>query len=852
MSIWISRLDVRGFQRLSGEFSFGRGLNIIQGENEAGKSTLHDLLLRVLFGFSAAEQRKALGVSRKDKSAPWVGDKYGVLARVAEVGSDVERYIIDWKFDAHTFLVTDAVTGAPERDFASDRSPGERLLGIASGDFEQICCLNQADILAVGSSETLMAALQSAVASTGAGRVAVEGADARLVGVLRGIGARVDTYNPTPAGTWAKLREERSEIEAALVVCRAGREELVGLAQLAGEAQAASTTAQARVLALQQAQLTDELAALTERLQTALSLGATASTAPAGPGAVSAETAGRIEGIRQQLAEVSAEVAGLERAAQESAASVKEAAQLERDARRRAADLSLYEAVDLSAEAVVRDVEPSLRAADQASREPSPESPERDARIAKFRAERLRLVQAAVPPRRPALLLVILTFGLALVLYQRKLRGHEGRVAELLAEFGGRSFDELDSRLLAEDRAMTAWDALVQAHRSRSLAAEEALAGLRADLVAALDGAAVPASVDVMARATGYLQQCQRRRELDQAKFDHSRAERQLAELEGPRRDLDRRREERESWRMKLNGEFAALGIDVTDADAADLAYETVIAETAVADAALKTANAARYQLSGALGQETLAGLEDRVRTAQEKLGDHARRHGDLSADGPSDRADIPRQLAEGQEAASTSQDVAVRLDTELLQKESNLAFPAELEESLDAIDLRLARAEMIKDAVRIAREELVAAASETYRAFAPHLNARLAETLPRITRGRYTEALVDDKLAITVLSAEAGRHISVEQLSRGTRDQVFLVQRLEIARLLHGTVAKAPLLLDDPFAHFDLRRQRLALEILGEIGETRQVFLFTEDDRVVELARSVVPTLTVTELPSP
>ena len=93
---------------------------------------------------------------------------------------------------------------------------------------------------------------------------------------------------------------------------------------------------------------------------------------------------------------------------------------------------------------------------------------------------------------------------------------------------------------------------------------------------------------------------------------------------------------------------------------------------------------------------------------------------------------------------------------------------------------------------------------------------------------------------------------VDVERLSRGTRDQVALVQRLELARLLDPTGGGAPLLLDDCFAHTDSHRLPFALELLAEVAEHRQVVLFTGDANVVNAVRGADRSAELVELPDP
>src|SRR5439155_10696240 len=132
---------------------------------------------------------------------------------------------------------------------------------------------------------------------------------------------------------------------------------------------------------------------------------------------------------------------------------------------------------------------------------------------------------------------------------------------------------------------------------------------------------------------------------------------------------------------------------------------------------------------------------------------------------------------------------------------------------------------------------------------FAPHLNKALKRNLAKITGGRYEEAMVNSDLAVQVVVPEDGRLHSADDLSRATKDQLFLVHRLEIARLLAPTKGTAPLLLDDPFAHYDERRLRYGLEIVAETAQDQQVILFSEEPAIAALAAELCATCIVIEL---
>ena len=80
----------------------------------------------------------------------------------------------------------------------------------------------------------------------------------------------------------------------------------------------------------------------------------------------------------------------------------------------------------------------------------------------------------------------------------------------------------------------------------------------------------------------------------------------------------------------------------------------------------------------------------------------------------------------------------------------------------------------------------------------------------------------------------------------------MFLVQRLEIARLLMPVKGLVFFLLDDPFAHYDATRLRFGLELLREAAEERQVIIFSEDAELSALTSNLCDDCRIIELPGP
>jgi uncharacterized protein YhaN len=145
---------------------------------------------------------------------------------------------------------------------------------------------------------------------------------------------------------------------------------------------------------------------------------------------------------------------------------------------------------------------------------------------------------------------------------------------------------------------------------------------------------------------------------------------------------------------------------------------------------------------------------------------------------------------------------------------------------------------------VRIWEETLAAlneAEKATMKKAARYLEQGMSKDVAKITGGRYRRLKVDEvNLAFSVFSPEYGDWVSVQSLSQGTLDQLYLCARLGIVRQVTQP-ATPPLIFDDPFVTFDDDRARRALELLKEIAREHQVIYLTSSARYDDLADNVV-----------
>ena len=154
----------------------------------------------------------------------------------------------------------------------------------------------------------------------------------------------------------------------------------------------------------------------------------------------------------------------------------------------------------------------------------------------------------------------------------------------------------------------------------------------------------------------------------------------------------------------------------------------------------------------------------------------------------------------------------------------------APLEERVEDLRMRIARLDKFGAAAAHAAATLGAAADEIRRNYAPKLQEYLSRDLNRITGGRYVEAVVSDRFDVMLRAPETGSLVPMEQLSRGTQQQVYLLLRLGLLEIMSSGTEPLPLFLDDALALADDKRRDELLRVLE--AEARQVIYLTASEK--------------------
>lgn len=160
----------------------------------------------------------------------------------------------------------------------------------------------------------------------------------------------------------------------------------------------------------------------------------------------------------------------------------------------------------------------------------------------------------------------------------------------------------------------------------------------------------------------------------------------------------------------------------------------------------------------------------------------------------------------------------------------------AELNARLEAVDARIASLEQYHSALTLAQRTLEQATAELQRRFAPRISRRAQSLMHSMTAGRYDRLSLSSDLTLQAGAVREDVLHEAAWRSEGTIDQLYLSLRLAVAEEL---TPNAPLVLDDVFVRFDEDRMKAALKIVSAISETRQVLLFTCQDREIRATRN-------------
>lgn len=124
-------------------------------------------------------------------------------------------------------------------------------------------------------------------------------------------------------------------------------------------------------------------------------------------------------------------------------------------------------------------------------------------------------------------------------------------------------------------------------------------------------------------------------------------------------------------------------------------------------------------------------------------------------------------------------------------------------------------------------------------------LLASASQAFAHMTLGQYQGLIIDwnEKGDHVLQGMRANRtHVDVEQMSDGTRDQLYLSLRLAALTDWNDRHEPIPLVVDDILVHFDDDRAVATLEQLVDLSNHTQVIFFTHHRHLTDLAKQHLP----------
>ena len=241
--------------------------------------------------------------------------------------------------------------------------------------------------------------------------------------------------------------------------------------------------------------------------------------------------------------------------------------------------------------------------------------------------------------------------------------------------------------------------------------------------------------------------------------------------------------------------------------------------------------------------------LEDEVKDRERALARIA---------GPGDRVEALKKDLDGtdrDEQARLKEEAQRELDElnqeleEALDTRGRLREQREsLESEEDSVELRMRRQSLLSSleenaerwsVLAVARALLAEAKDRYEKERQPAVIQSASRSFELITEGRYPRIVAPPgEATLDVLDRRENRK-SMEDLSRGTREQLYLAVRLGLIREFAQRQEPLPVVMDDVFVNFDPGRARAAMKAVLDLAEEQQVLLFTCHPQTCKLAHS-------------
>lgn len=170
--------------------------------------------------------------------------------------------------------------------------------------------------------------------------------------------------------------------------------------------------------------------------------------------------------------------------------------------------------------------------------------------------------------------------------------------------------------------------------------------------------------------------------------------------------------------------------------------------------------------------------------------------------------------------------DKCLSAERELIMLEKETENPSRISLELEGVKERRAAETLTLDALVLAQESLTLASSNLRSTVTPVIKSRAGEFMAVLTDDKYTSIGIDEDYNMSAQSESGTRSVSL--LSAGTQDLAYLSLRMALLSLFYKDELP-PLALDDALTQLDDRRAKNALRLLAAYADRGgQSILFT------------------------
>lgn len=220
----IDKLEIKGFGKFSNRtFVFDRGINMIYGPNEAGKTTLQWFIRAMLYGLKNSRQSSGGSIHGLKRFDPWMGGQYGgAMSYTLDNGS---KYRVERDFSSGSLSIFDGSYNDITSTFiiGRDKLPmfAQKHLGMDERTFERTVLIRQMGIRLDENDSAALAACFANVSTTGVEDISLAKAEKALTDALKNnIGTERTRSQPLD-----KLEARLKQLESEYVGAKELREQ---------------------------------------------------------------------------------------------------------------------------------------------------------------------------------------------------------------------------------------------------------------------------------------------------------------------------------------------------------------------------------------------------------------------------------------------------------------------------------------------------------------------------------------------------------------------------------------------------------------------------------------------------